>query len=342
MIRRDPASDVPAFDGLWDRIAAEVMRFHQAEATVWTGRIDFLPPGRAEIARGQATADGQILLSGPLVVDVLERLYAEGPSALSDPKFARLCQRGLKAAAHELGHLTASADWTIADRIRDLDRDEQDPAEEAFIEALTHRETPGMIRRVLPPELAEALARAVAAGPEPVLPSYPGWTIAANAFAGELAAEFEDLRADDVLRAGARESASRRPGALADLMISRTRLPELLSDPGRAAAFRGELAGLVGAGFAGLSEVETVKSAGLLGGERIAAGAIEMVRTSERFYTQMADFGGVTFDQGIAPASGAVGSGPASDHEKPGSGPGKPGPGKPGLGNGKDGPDGRG
>lgn len=335
MMRRDPASAVPDFAGLWDRVAADVMRFHHAEATLWTGRIDYLPAGQDQNARGQATADGRLLLSGPLVVEPLTRLYAEGPAAaLSDPELALNCWRGIKTAAHEFGHLTAPADWTLADRIRDLDRDEQDPAEEGFIEALTHRETPAMIRRVLPAELAEPLAGAPAAQKDPVLPSYPGWTNAAGAFAGELSAEFEGLRADDVLRTGARESASRRPGALADLMIGHSRLPGLLTEPGRAAAFRAELAGSIGSGFAGLAELPTARAAGMQQGERIAAGAIEKVRTAEQFFTQMADFGGLAFDRGIAPPSGAVRD--RQDHEKPPAKPRNPGPGK-----GKDGPAGR-
>ncbi|MGW6196023.1 hypothetical protein ACWF0M_07715 [Kribbella sp. NPDC055110] len=337
MMRRDPASEVPGFDGLWDRLAAEVMRSHQAEATLWNGRIDYVPSEYELDVRGRATEDGRLLLSRPLVVEPLRRLYAEGPAALSDPKFAQECRRAIKTAVHELGHLTAPAGWTMADRISDLDRDEQDPAEEGFIEALTQQELPGIIERVLPPELAVPLARAIAAAPEPVLPSYPGWTIAAGTFAAELSAEFEGLRAIDVLRTGARESASRRADALAGLMISRTRLPELLKDPERAAAFRNELAGAIGAGFAGLSDVPTARTAGMQRGERIAARAIEKVCTGEQFYTQMADFGGLTFDQGIAPAAGAVGSRPTPDQEKPGSGSGGPG-----LGNGKDGPGGRG
>ncbi|MEV6282403.1 hypothetical protein [Kribbella sp. NPDC051770] len=224
-MRRDPASEVPGFDGLWDRLAADVVSNYRAEATLWNGRIDYLPPDRENDVRGQATADGRLLLSRPLVVEPLRRLYAEGPGALSDPRFAQTCWRALKTAAHEFGHLTAPADWTLDDRIRDLGRDEQDPAEEGFIEALTQAELRGLVSRVLPPELAEPLARAVAAGPEPMLPSYPGWTSAAGMFAAELAAEFEDLRAVDVLRAGARESASRRPEALANLIITRTQLP---------------------------------------------------------------------------------------------------------------------
>ncbi|TDW95633.1 hypothetical protein EV137_2977 [Kribbella pratensis] len=336
MTRFDPASAVPGFDGLWDRLAAEVMRSHQAEATLWNGRIDYIPPEFERSVRGRATEDGRLLLSRPLVVEPLRRLYAEGPAALSDPKFAQECRRAIKTAAHELGHLTAPADWTIADRIRDHDRDEQDPAEEGFIEALTQQEMPGIIDRVLPAELAVPLARAVAAAPEPALPSYPGWTIATGTFAAELSAEFEGLRAIDVLRAGARESASRRADALAGLIVSRTRLPELLRDPERAAAFRSELAGVVGAGFAGLSDVPTARTAGMQRGERIAAGAIEKVRTSEQFFAQMADFGGLTLDHGIAPASGAVGSRPTPDHERLGD------PAKPALGNDKEGPAGRG
>ncbi len=129
-MRRDPASEVPDFDGLWDRIAADVIAYQGAEATLWNGRVDYLPADREDSARGQATADGRLLLSRPLVVEPLQRLYAEGARALADPKFAQLCLRGLKTAAHEFGHLTASSDWTLADRMRDLDREEQDPAEE--------------------------------------------------------------------------------------------------------------------------------------------------------------------------------------------------------------------
>ncbi|HWD83824.1 MAG TPA: hypothetical protein VG497_33215 [Kribbella sp.] len=320
MTRRDPASQVPDLDGLWDRIAAEVMTSHQAEATLWNGRIDYLPADREQDARGRATEDGRLLLSRPRVVEPLQRLYAEGAQALSDPKFAQECWRAIKTAAHELGHLTAPADWTVADRIRDLDRDEQDPAEEGFVEALTQQEMPGLVQRVLPPELAVPLARAVAAAPQPLLPSYPGWTVAAGMFAAELSAEFEDLRAIDVLRAGARESASRRADALAGLIISRTSLPGLLQDPGRAAAFREELAGSIGQGFAGLAELPTARAAGMQHGERIAASAIEKVRTGEQFFTQMADFGGLGFDRGIAPASGATGATPGHDHDKPGAG----------------------
>lgn len=321
MTRRDAASQVPDFDGLWDRIATEVMISHQAEATLWNGRIDYLPADREQHARGQATEDGRLLLSRPLVVEPLRRLYAEGAPALSDPKFAQECWRAIKTAAHELGHLTAPADWTVADRIRDLDREEQDPAEEGFVEALTQQEMPGLVERVLPPELAVPLARAVAAAPQPLLPSYPGWTIAAGTFAAELSAEFEDLRAVDVLRAGARESASRRADALAGLIISRTSLPGLLQDPRRAAAFREELANSIGQGFAGLAELPTSRAAGMQHGERIAAAAIEKARTSEQFFTQMADFGGLGFDRGIAPPSGPAGTTSGHDREQPGTGP---------------------
>lgn len=336
MMRRDPASEVPDFDGLWDRLAAEVLSGHQAEATLWNGRIDYLPADREHSARGQATEDGRLLLSRPLVVEPLRRLFAEGPQTLSDARFAQECWRAIKTAAHEFGHLTGPEGWTIADRIRDLDRDEQDPAEEGFVEAFTQHEMPGLINRVLPAELAAPLSRAVAAAPEPLLPSYPGWTIAAGTFAAELSAEFADLRAVDVLRAGAREPASLRADALAGLIISRTELPQLLPDPGRAAAFRDELARSIGAGFAELGDVPTARGAGMVSGERIAAGAIEKVRTSEQFFTQMADFGGLSFDQGIAPASGAVGAAPGQDHDRPGTAPGDR------SGRGRNGPDGRG
>ena len=114
-MRRDPASEVPDLDGLWDRIAAEVVGFQRAEATLWNGRIDYLPPDREQLARGWATADGRLLLSRPLVVEPLQRLYAEGPRALADPKFAQVCWRAIKTDAHEFGHLTAPADWTVAD-----------------------------------------------------------------------------------------------------------------------------------------------------------------------------------------------------------------------------------
>lgn len=187
---------------------------------------------------------------------------------------------------------------------------------------------------MLPAELAGPLAQVMAAQRERVLPSYPGWTNAAGAFAGEVSAEFEGVRPDDVLRAGARESASRRPGALADLMIRHSRLPVLLTDPGRAAAFRNELAGNLAEGFAGLADLPTARAAGLQLGERIAAGAIEKVRTAEQFFTQMAEFGGVAFERGIASATGAVGA--AQDHEQPGTGPWSPG-----AGRGKDRPAGR-
>ncbi|GAB2571237.1 hypothetical protein [Kribbella endophytica] len=93
MIRRDPASEVPDFDGLWDRIAADVISYQRAEASLWNGRVDYLPADREHSVRGQATADGRLLLSRPLVVEPLQRLYAEGPRALADPKFAQLCWR---------------------------------------------------------------------------------------------------------------------------------------------------------------------------------------------------------------------------------------------------------
>lgn len=302
-MRRDPASEVPDFDGLWDRLADDVVSFHRAEATLWNGRIDYLPADRENSVRGQATADGRLLLSRPLVVEPLQRLYAEGPRALADPKFAQVCWRGLKTAAHEFGHLTAPGDWTLADRMRDLDREEQDPAEEGFVEALTQVEMPGMVSRVLPAELAVPIARAVEAGPK-ALPSYPGWTSATGMFAAELAAEFEGLRAVDVLRAGARESASRRPDALAGLIIAQTRLPELLQDPRRAAALRVDLGRALGDGFAQLGDIPTARSAGAQRGQEIATGAIEKVRTGEQFFAQLEDFGGLVFDRGIAPAAG--------------------------------------
>ncbi|GAB3833349.1 hypothetical protein [Kribbella italica] len=320
-MRRDPASEVPDFDGLWDRIAADVVSNHRAEATLWNGRIDYLPADREQSVRGQATADGRLLLSRPLVVEPLRRLYAEGPRALSDPKFAQVCWRGIKTAAHEFGHLTAPADWTLADRIRDLDREEQDPAEEGFIEALTQVEMPGLVDRVLPAELAGPLARGVAAGPEPLLPSYPGWTSAVGMFSAELAAEFEELRAIDVLRAGARESASRRPEALARLIIDQTRLPELVQDPRRKAALRTDLGRALADGFASLGDLPTARTAGRQRGQEIAAGAIEKVRTGEQFFAQMADFGGLVFDRGIAPVAGPTQGASGNDQTKPGGRP---------------------
>ncbi|GAB2571243.1 hypothetical protein [Kribbella endophytica] len=226
---------------------------------------------------------------------------------------------GLKTAAHEFGHLTAPGDWTLADRIRDLDREEQDPAEEGFIEALTQVELPGMVSRVLPAELAVPMARAVEAGPK-ALPSYPGWTSATGMFAAELAAEFEGLRAVDVLRAGARESASRRPDALAGLIIAQTQLPELLQDPRRAAALRADLGRAIGADFARLGDIPTARSAGAQRGQEVATGAIEKVRTGERFFAQMADVGGLVFDRGIAPATGpapVVDAAPGQDQPRP-------------------------
>jgi hypothetical protein len=52
MMRRDPSSEVPGLDGLWDRLASEVMRSHQAEATLWNGRVDYVPSESEQSVRG--------------------------------------------------------------------------------------------------------------------------------------------------------------------------------------------------------------------------------------------------------------------------------------------------